>query len=117
MKGQNFIKIDDSFIVDADFADAFKQLCLNSIDDIFSFAQGESLGKKNLATFRSRIKFEIDSPKSVLFLKRYNKPPIRLQLKNWLAQKKRTSFGRIDRRECASGYGFNRLVRRKECAV
>jgi hypothetical protein len=30
---------------------------------------------------------------------------------------KGASFGRIDRREFASGYGFNQLVRRKECAV
>jgi len=96
MNGQNFIKIDDFFIVDADFADAFKKLGLNSIDDVFSFIKGEDLSKKNLASFRSRIKIETDTPQSVLFLKRYNKPPVRLQLKNWLAQKKRLSFGRID---------------------
>ncbi len=96
MEEHKFIKIDDSFFLDADYADAFKKLGLNSIDDIFLFTDGQDLAKKNLASFRSRLRFQTDSPKNVLFLKRYNKPPIILQIKNWLAQKSLVSFGKID---------------------
>jgi hypothetical protein len=96
MNGQKFINNDNSFIVDADYVSAFKKLGLNSIDDIFSFAAGEDLVKINLASFRSRIKFQTDSPANVLYLKRYNKPPVSLEFKNWLVQKGRKSFGKID---------------------
>ena len=96
MNDRKFVKIEDSFLVDEDYRDAFGKLGLNSIDGIFSFTAAEDLAKKNLASFRSRIKFETDSPKSVLFLKRYCRPPLCLQIKNWLAQKNKISCGRID---------------------
>lgn len=96
MNDQKFAKIEDSFVLDQDYINAFKKLGINSIDGIFAFTAGEDLAKINLASYRSRIKFEIDSPKNVLYLKRYNRPPICLQIKNWLAQKNRTSCGRID---------------------
>ena len=96
MEDRKITKIDVFFFLDADYVSAFKKLGLNSIDDIFSFTAGQDLAKKSLASFRSRIKFQTDSPKKVLFLKRYNRPPVYLQIKNWLAQKNLISFGRID---------------------
>jgi hypothetical protein len=96
MRNQKFIKIEDSFIVDQDYRDAFTKLGLNSIDDVFSFSAGETISKKNLAAYRSRIKFETNSPKQVLYLKRYDTPPVLLQLKNWFAQRAAKSCGRTD---------------------
>ena len=96
MNDRKFVKIEDSFVLDQDYFNAFKKLGINSIDDIFAFSAGEDLAKKNLASYRSRIKFETDSPKNVLYLKRYNRPPLCLQIKNWLAKKNRISCGRID---------------------
>ena len=78
------------------YREAFERLRINSIDGVFSFSAGRDLAKKNLASYRSRLRFETDSPKNILFLKRYNGPPIRLQLKNWFAQRSRKSCGRID---------------------
>jgi hypothetical protein len=92
---QNFIKI-KNFLIDEDYKIAFQKLGLNSIDDVFSFSAGRNLAKKNLAFFRSRLCFDIDSPKTALFLKRYISPPVHLQLKNWLMHHSRKTSGRID---------------------
>jgi hypothetical protein len=98
MKEQRFAKIESAIggIVDEDYREAFGKLGINSIDGVFSFSKGRNLAKKNLASYRSRLRFETDSPKGILFLKRYNRPPLWLQLKNWSAQKNRKSCGRID---------------------
>jgi hypothetical protein len=98
MKEQRFAKIESAIggIVDEDYREAFGKLGINSIDGVFSFSKGRNLAKKNLASYRSRLRFETDSPKGILFLKRYNRPPVWLQLKNWSAQRSRKSCGRID---------------------
>jgi hypothetical protein len=95
MRNQKFIKIEDSFVVDQDYRDAFAKLGLKSIDDIFSFSAGETLSKKTIARHRSRIKFKTDS-QGIFFLKRYDRPPVLLQLKNWIAQRAAKSCGRTD---------------------
>ncbi len=93
MSEQKFIKIADSFFVDADYKEAFSKLGLTSIDRVFCFNAGMNLSKSNLAGFRCRIQFEIDSPAATFFLKRYDKPPILTQFKNWLSHRKRISCG------------------------
>ena len=93
---QRFVELSKSFFIDADFRQPFSKLGLTSIDAVFSFDAGENLTKDNLAKFRSRIKFEINSPPTTLFLKRYEKPPVLTQLKNWLQNKKRISCGLLD---------------------
>ncbi|MCK4751827.1 MAG: lipopolysaccharide heptosyltransferase II [Planctomycetes bacterium] len=89
---QEFIEVSKSFTVDADYKTALEELGLDSIDSIFSFSAGVNLTKDNLAKHRSRLKFEINQPPTTLFLKRYNKPPVLVQLKNWLCHRKRISL-------------------------
>ena len=100
MSEQEFVEISKSFFVDADYKTAFSELGLTSIDAIFSFNAGSNLAKDNLAGFRSRLQFEINSPRSsapiTVFLKRYNRPPVLVQLRNWLCHRRRTSWGFSD---------------------
>jgi len=94
---QNFVKISKSFFVAPDYKTALGELGLTSIDAVFLFNAGQNLTKDNLAGFRSRLQFEINSHRSPLpttmFLKRYDRPPITIQLKNWFAARNRISCG------------------------
>jgi len=93
---QEFIETTKSFFVDANYKDAFEKTGLTSIDAVFSFSGGKNLLKSNLAPYRSRLRFEIDSPKTTLFLKRYYKPPVLIQFQNRLWAQRRTSCGLYD---------------------
>jgi len=88
---QEFIEISESFFVDPHYKIALAKLGLITVDSVFSFNAGKSLSKDNLARFRSRLQFEIESPSATLFLKRYDRPPIMLQLKNRLSHRRRKS--------------------------
>jgi len=94
---QQFTETSTSFFVDPDFQAALAKLGLTSTDAVFSFNAAKNLAKRNLARFRSRLQFEIESPASTqpttVFLKRYDSPPVMIQLKNWLAHRVRRSFG------------------------
>ena len=96
MNSQKFIEISESFFVDCDYQAAFEKLGLISIDDIFSFNAGKNLAKNNLAKYRSRLQFETGQPPKTIFLKRYNKPPILTQIRNWFSSHSRKSFGFLD---------------------
>lgn len=93
---QKFIKVSESFFVDSDFQHAFEELGLTSIDAVFAFNAGKNLNKDNLARFRSRLQFETASPPATMFLKRYDKAPILLQLKNWFCHRKRAAVSYFD---------------------
>jgi hypothetical protein len=101
MAEQRFIETSASFFVDNGYIDAFEKVGLTSFDALFSFNAGRNLAKSNLAGFRSRLQFQIEWPESpqptTVYLKRYNSPPIALQLKNWLAHRKRISCGVVER--------------------
>jgi len=79
------------FFVEPEYKSSFEKLGLTDIDSVFAFVSGKNLVKDNLASYRSRIQFKIDSPPSEIFLKRYDNPPKMTQLKNWIAAKKRIS--------------------------
>jgi hypothetical protein len=96
MSTQKFIKVSDDFFADADYAEALGKLGLNTFDDIFNFDAGKNLAKANLAKYRTRIQFDLDAPRTTLFLKRYNRPPISTQIKNWLHHYRRLSTSDFD---------------------
>jgi heptose I phosphotransferase len=109
MYPQKFIELSKSFFVDADFKDAFERAGLTCVDAVFDFDAGTDLSKKNLLSYRSRIRFEINSPPTTLFLKRYDKAPVTTQLKNWLTARRRISCGFLDCEAARklSGAGIN----------
>ena len=96
MNDRKFVKISESFFVDPAFESAFREVCLTSIDDVFSFDAGKNLTKDNLAKHRERIQFEVNSPPTTLFMKRYEKTPILDQLKNWINCHRRASMSHAD---------------------
>ena len=96
MRKQKFIEISKSCYVDPEHKAAFEALGLTSIDAVFSFDAGRDLSKSNLAKYRTRLQFEIGSPPVTVFMKRYEGPPISVQIKNWFAARSRTSCGVFD---------------------
>jgi tRNA A-37 threonylcarbamoyl transferase component Bud32 len=81
------------FFVEPEYKAAFEKIGLTSINAVFAFEGDRNLAKANLAPHRSRIEFQIDTPATTLFLKRYNHSPIIAQLRNWISAKKLTSIG------------------------
>jgi len=100
---------DAEFFVDPGYKAGLQKLGLISIDAVFAFNTGRNLVKDNLAAHRSRIEFQIESPATTLFLKRYYQPPVLTQLKNWLSAKKRIScgFAEFDAARKLSSLGIN----------
>ena len=96
MREQKFIEISKSCYVDPDYQAAFGELGLTSIDAVFSFNAGRDLAKNNLAKYRERMQFEISSPPVTVFMKRYDRPPVSVQLRNWIASHSRVSCGVFD---------------------
>lgn len=94
MSSQKFKKLSDSFIIDAEYEEGFREIGLTDIEAVFNFSGGKDLTKSNLASYRNRMQFEIRLPRTTLFLKRFNRPPISVQLQNW--------FAGYERRSCAS---------------
>ena len=86
----------ESFFCDQDYKTSLGELGLTSIKAVFSFNAAQNLTKDNLSRHRSRLQFEINSPPTTLFLKRYDSPPILVQLRNWLSAHKRISCGFFD---------------------
>jgi len=98
MTEQRFTEISQSFFVDSDYVDGLKKIGLTSFDALFSFNAAENLVKNNLAKFRSRLQFRIEKPPlTTVYLKRYDSPPVMIQLKNWLAHRTRISCGFVER--------------------
>jgi heptosyltransferase-2 len=91
--GSGLVRISDSLRVATDYEAAFRELGLTSVDAVFSFKAGRNLTKDNLARHRSRLQFEINAPlaPTTVFLKRYDRPPMTAQLKNWYAARTRAS--------------------------
>jgi heptosyltransferase-2 len=86
----------ESFFCDEDYKTGLTELGLISIDAVFSFNAAQNLTKDNLPKHRSRLRFEINSPPVTLFLKRYDSPPILVQLRNWFSARRRISCGLFD---------------------
>jgi len=91
MDNQQYIQLSPGFYIRPEFKKAFEKLGLTDIDAIFAFTGGQKLTKTRLPEHRTRIKFNIDSPATTLFLKRYDNPKAFGQLRNWLAHRSRES--------------------------
>ena len=83
------IETEKAFFIDREYQAALSESCLTTIEDVFSFDAAKNLTKSNLASYRSRLKFEINFPEqassTTVFMKRYDCPPVKVQLRNWLS--------------------------------
>ncbi len=115
---QQLTEISESFFVDPDYQTVLSKIGLTSIDAIFSFKEAENLTKKNLARFRSRLQFDIESPdlstSTTVFLKRYDSPPVLSQMRNWLSVRGVKSCAGIEftavNELTASGIGVPKVI-------
>ena len=89
-------KSKESFFIAEDFKQAFADLTLTDIDAIFAYEGGHDLVKKNIASYRTRLRFEVGDPSRTLFLKRYDQPPVKTQLINWVNGRGRQSCGMME---------------------
>ncbi len=89
-------KSKESFFIAEDFKRAFADLTLTDIDAIFAYEGGHDLFKKNIASYRTRLRFEVGNPNRTLFLKRYDQPPVKTQLINWFNGRRRQSCGTME---------------------
>ena len=96
MSDQEFIEISKSFIVDASHRAGLAEVGLSNIESVFSFSGGVNLSKANLSRHRSRLQFEIPPSQVTVFLKRYDRPSIMIQIRNWLCHMKRASLARFE---------------------
>ncbi|MHC4527915.1 MAG: lipopolysaccharide kinase InaA family protein [Planctomycetota bacterium] len=100
MNQHKLTEISESFWADPDCKAGLAKLGLTSIDAIFSFSAGQNLTKDNLAPYRSRLQFEMSIPAlatpMTVFLKRYDRPPVNTQLKNWFRWGRRVSCAFCD---------------------
>lgn len=80
-----------AFHVVDDLTTAFGTLGLTNMANVFAFEGDDNLTKKRLAGYRRRLRFQTDKPPRTFFLKRYERPPIGVQLLNWLDGHKRRS--------------------------
>lgn len=97
MNLQSFTQTAPNFFVRSDYTGDLESVGLTSLEAVFSFEAGLELNKDNLADYRNRLQFEIGSPAKTLFLKRYEHPPVMVQLKNWLTHRSRRSMMSCDR--------------------
>ena len=95
IRARELTDVSKSFFVHPDYVSAFGKLGLTTIEAVFSFNAGKNLSKNDLAAYRSRLQFEINPPASLApitaFLKRYDRPPILTQIRNWLSLGTRAS--------------------------
>ncbi len=93
---RELVETAESFFVDPDYEAALRQSGLTSLDSVFSFKAGTDLTKSNLARFRDRVQFDAGTPPKTFFLKRYDRPPLHLQVKNWIAHRRRGSCASLE---------------------
>ncbi|MBM4104124.1 MAG: hypothetical protein FJ263_08755 [Planctomycetes bacterium] len=98
----SLIQFADGYLVCPEFADDLRALGLNTVENVFAFHGGISLTKKELTAWRSRTEFVLPGKNIRCFLKRYDHPPIGVQLRNWFGQNKRALTAEYDVLPCLS---------------
>ncbi len=83
------------FILDR-HVESFKRLGLCSVEDFVTFNGGVGINTKVLPKFRNRLCFKAGSPEMNFYLKTYNRPPIKVQISNWLDHGRRLSTAAYD---------------------
>ena len=110
---REFIETSKSFFIDREYQTALSESGLTCIEDVFSFNAAKNLTKSNLASYRARLQFEINIPERALsttvFMKRYDCPPVFVQLKNWMSHHSRRSeaFHEFDAANKLTAAGIN----------
>jgi heptosyltransferase-2 len=86
---EEFVETEKSFFVNREYQAGLGEAGLTSTERVFCFDAAKNLNKSNLAGYRSRLRFEINyrdgAASTTVFMKRYDCPPVKVQLRNWLS--------------------------------
>lgn len=97
---QRLVQVAPHFRVAREYQGPLAEMDLDSLDAVFAFDRGKDLAKPQIGRFRRRLVFEVKLPASPaprkVFLKRYDRPPILRQIRNWLSHHQRRSFGLLE---------------------
>lgn len=72
------------YYINTVYSAEFEQLGMADIDAVFNFSDGQNLHKNNLSCHRSRLKIELPISDRTIYLKKYIKTPVSVQIKKWL---------------------------------
>ncbi|MEN6306936.1 MAG: lipopolysaccharide kinase InaA family protein [Anaerohalosphaeraceae bacterium] len=95
-----YVQLGPDVFAHPEYAEALKQIHLDTLDAIFAFEGGKALVKKELTHWRSRTEFVIGNPPQRCFLKRYDHPPMMTQVRNWLAHGQKALTAMYDYLPC-----------------
>ena len=84
------------FFVDPSYQSVLSESGIDSLDAVFEYNQGDTLGKANLAAWRHRIRFQLSNGQTV-YLKRYDNPPLSIQIKGWAQHGKHAFLSDYDK--------------------
>ncbi len=91
-----FAELEPGFFVDSGYKDTLESMGLTTFEQVFNYESGRDINKQGLAAYRRRIFIPVEGQNKNLYLKRYNRPPKSLQIKNKLYHKKYISCGQIE---------------------
>lgn len=94
------IQIAPDFYVHPDYAEPLREYGLKNLDSVFAFQDGTPLVKKELTRWRSRIELRLPESNTRCFLKRYDHPPVLVQIRNWLSHRARQFTAMYDALPC-----------------
>lgn len=84
MMDKSLIQLAPDFFIHQDFVEPLRKYGIKNLDSVFAFQNGTDLAKKELTRWRSRIEITLRETGVRCFLKRYNRPPAAVQIRNWL---------------------------------
>ena len=96
MDKSDYIRLSEGYFCLSSYSDVLRQIGLDTIEAVFAFNEGEELRKSNLAGFRTRFRFQLSGTETIVYLKRYDHPPKTLQIRNWMAHRKRAATAFFD---------------------
>jgi len=76
-----------------DYRDRLAAAGLSSLEAVFELQSATSLSKPGLAPYRSRLRLNLGQPAVTVYLKRYDRPPVTTQVRNWLTLGRRIPCG------------------------
>ncbi len=82
--------------VDPTFADLLHQEGLDSIEALFRWDRSNNLTKPGLAAYRSRFCMRLGQPPRIFFMKRFESPPLKVQILQWLTARRHCSCAALD---------------------
>jgi hypothetical protein len=100
MIDKSLIQLAPDFFIHQDFVEPLRRYGIKNLDSVFAFQGGADLAKKELTQWRSRMEITLQELNVRCFLKRYNRPPAAVQIRNWLSHGSRQLTAMYDILPC-----------------